>query len=92
LELRPGENELAIPLPALHTLTVVSEPGRRVSVVAAEDRHNMRSLQRSTDADGKATFEHLPTGAYRVTVRKKTGRKHESVTIELPAQSVVRLP
>jgi hypothetical protein len=92
LELRPGENELAIPLPALHTLTVVSEPGRRVSVVAAEDRHNMRSLQRSTGEDGKATFEHLPTGAYRVTVRKKTGRKHESVTIELPAQSVVRLP
>ena len=92
LALRPGENELAIPLPALHTLTVVSEAGRRVSVVSAEDRHGRRTLQRSIDKDGKATFEHLPAGAYRVTVRFQTGARHQTVTVEVPAQSVVRLP
>jgi hypothetical protein len=68
---------------------VVSEPGRRVIVVAAEDRYRMRTLQRSTGADGKATFEHLPAGAYDVTVRES---KQKRVTVELPAQSVVRLP
>jgi len=92
LQLRPGENELAIPLPALHTLTVVSEPGWRVSVVGAEDRHRRRTLQRSTGEDGKATFEHLPAGAYRVTVRNQTGARHQTAAVEVPAQSVVRLP
>jgi hypothetical protein len=92
LVLRPGENELAIPLPALHTLTVVSKAGRRVSVVSDEDRYGRRTLQRSIDADGKATFEHLPAGAYRVTVRNQTGAKHQSATVEVPAQATVHLP
>ena len=38
--------------------------------------------------DGKATFEHLPAGAYRVTVRKQTGPVHKKVTVEVPGPVV----
>ncbi|MHC4163620.1 MAG: carboxypeptidase-like regulatory domain-containing protein [Planctomycetota bacterium] len=92
LELRPGENELAIALPPLHTLTVVAEPGLRVRVSSSGRRSGYGpTLQRATGEDGKAVFEHLPAGEYRVNLRGKDG-KHTIVTVDVPDQAVVHLP
>ncbi|MHC4819935.1 MAG: hypothetical protein ACYTF8_17980, partial [Planctomycetota bacterium] len=91
LDLRPGENELTIPLPPLHTLAVVAEVGLRASLTIAGDRSGMRRLWRAVDEDGKAVFEHLPAGAYLVGIRDKDGKYH-SATVEVPAQATVHLP
>lgn len=89
LQLRAGENDALIPLPGLHKLTVISQPGLRAHVTAAGDRHGLRSLRRNIGKDGKAVFEHLPAGTYTVGVWGNG--VSEVVTVEIPAQTVVRL-
>ena len=78
-------NTVTLPLPALHALTVLT-PASKVSLAFAADRtqHSFYTEQLAVE-DGKAVFERLPAGRYRVWGTQKP------VEVEIPAQLTVRV-
>lgn len=80
----PGENRVALPLPALHALTVLTRASR-VNLAAADRTQSSFHTEQLAVEDGKAVFERLPAGRYRVWAGGKP------VEVEVPAQLTVRV-
>jgi hypothetical protein len=79
-----GENRVTLPLPALHTLTVLTRAAR-VNLVPADRVTGAFYGEQRPVEDGKAVFDWLPAGRYRVWGTQKP------VDVEIPAQLTVRV-
>ncbi|MBI4605664.1 MAG: carboxypeptidase regulatory-like domain-containing protein [Planctomycetes bacterium] len=92
---RPGENRLTLPMPALGTLTVLVEG------LGEDARLNLRGFDPGGGGyagvqfngvrpgeDGKLTFERLPSGTYELSTR--SGGRSGAMRVEVPGQPVVR--
>jgi hypothetical protein len=84
LNVVPGGNRVTLPLPALHALTVLTGAAK-VSLAAADRTQHAFYTEQLAVEDGKAVFERLPAGRYRVWGTQKP------VEVEIPAQLTVRV-
>jgi hypothetical protein len=79
--LRAGKNEVAVPLPPLHSVTVTGAEGQVLVQSTGEERFSV--YQPTTE--GKALFDGLPEGEYTV----RSGQK--SQTFRVPGTTSVNL-
>ena len=92
--LRAGANAVIIGVPALYSLAILGEEGQQFMLGPKGKGLGERtgwSVQRFTDAAGRATFERLPAGTFTVSrwgERLRVGPARMTVT--LPGPSEVR--
>ena len=90
VNLRPGENRVSVPLPALHEFTVTGQPGERFRISPANEDRDLLIGYWVIQKNGEVIVERLPVGTYEVSGYKDGKKWMRKVT--LPGQSTLRLP
>ncbi len=89
--LQPGRNDLTIALPALHELVVeIGKPGNvYLTPKVADAAEQGRGVSIEVGKSGRATFERLPRGSYKLQVWGE-GIEHGDMTVHVPASGPVK--
>ena len=84
-----GENHVALPLPRLHTLTVIVPERATLLYLRPSDRTpDYFTVHRVVGKDRKVVVDRLPAGEYFVFCY---GGRKASATVKVPTQTMVRL-
>lgn len=84
--IQSGRNNLSLPLPTLHALTMVVDDRRTVSTLRLYrgGEWSWQGLERPVADDGRVTFEDLPAGVYQLSRMNEEGGQEMTVTVPAP--------